>query len=129
MINQFLAVALGGALGASARFALTLLSQHFFSHIIGLATIFVNIVGCLIMGLAFVFFDLKYPEAATLTRQFVMIGFLGAFTTYSSFSLDAFKLLQQGQMLNWCVYVFATLIFSLLATLLGIWAGKTIFNL
>jgi len=134
MIIQVLAVAFGGAFGALARFGLVSIAQKSWMPF-GLytGTFLANSVGCFIMGLAFVLFDLKYSaltsssESLIAFRQFCMIGFLGAFTTYSSFSLDAFKMLDQGQILNWGLYVFSTLLVSIVALMIGVLIGKQIF--
>lgn len=128
MINQYVAVALGGALGATIRFAVAIFCQKYFYSIAGLATFTVNVTGCLCIGIMYVYFDLKHPGTSVLIRQFVIIGFLGAFTTYSSFSLDALKLFQQGQWLYSLVYVVVTLLLCLLATVIGMWAGKSLFD-
>ena len=131
---QLLAIAFGGAFGALTRFGIgTLVFKSWLPFGLYSGTFLINTVGCFIMGLVFVLFDLKYSaltstsETLVAARQFCMVGFLGAFTTYSSFSLDAFKMLDQGQILNWGLYVFSTLIVSILALMVGVWIGKQIF--
>ena len=132
---QLLAVAFGGAFGALARFGIgTLVHKSWLPFGLYSGTFIINSVGCLIMGFCFVIFDLKYNalsstnETLVAARQFCMIGFLGAFTTYSSFSLDAFKMLDQGQILNWGLYVISTLVLSVLALMIGVFIAKYLFT-
>ncbi|BCE01029.1 fluoride efflux transporter FluC [Marinicellulosiphila megalodicopiae] len=128
---QILAIALGGATGALARYGVgTLVHKTWMPFGVYTGTFIANSLGCFIMGLAFVYFDLKYSaltssnEALVAIRQFCMIGFLGAFTTYSSFSLDAFKMLQQGQIFHWGIYIFSTLIVSIVSLMIGVFIAK-----
>ncbi len=107
------AVALGGAVGAVLRyFAGTLLTFP-------LATLFVNVVGSFLIGLAFVLL-------ATQERYvpFIMTGVLGGFTTYSTFSLDALRLIEGGQFGGAMFYVVGTLVLCLLGCACGLWLGR-----
>jgi fluoride exporter len=83
-------------------------------------TIIVNIAGSFIIGF---FATLTGPDgrifADTLTRQFVMIDFLGGYTTFSSFSLQTLALLQDGEWL----LASANIALSVIACLLAVWAG------
>lgn len=80
-------VAFGGALGAVLRFATTLALQNFSFP---LATLVVNLLGCLLIGFAFAAF------ASDNGKLFFITGLLGSFTTFSTFSFDNFKLLESG---------------------------------
>lgn len=92
---NWLLVAIGGALGASLRYAASLYlfksAQHF-----PWATWSVNLFGCFLAG---VFFSLsqKYPVLQQEARLLLMVGILGGFTTFSSFSLETWQLLRHGQ--------------------------------
>ena len=92
---NWLLVAMGGALGASLRYAASLYlfksAQHF-----PWATWSVNLFGCFLAG---VFFALsqKYPVLQQEARLLLMVGILGGFTTFSSFGLETWQLLRQGQ--------------------------------
>ena len=116
---HWLAVALGGALGAVARFAVNGLLFPVFGHRFPLATLVINVAGSLVMGLLYVLIlerGLLNPE----WRNFLMVGVLGAFTTFSAFSLDAAALWQNGHLFLACSYVLASVTLSLGALVLAI---------
>jgi CrcB protein len=115
----YLWIAIGSALGGVARYwcsgvAARLIGETF------RGTIIVNIVGCFIIGF---FATITGPDgrvfADTLTRQFVMIGLLGGYTTFSSFSLQTLALVQDGEWL----LASANIALSVIACLLAVWAG------
>ena len=113
----YLMVALGGALGAVSRYAvynmaavLRLASQ--------LATFAINVLGALVIGALYVVITEK-SGLQPYGQQLLSVGFLGAFTTYSTYSLDAFRMLEQGQLTYALLYLVGTMLVCLLAT----WAG------
>ena len=113
--GMFAAVAAGGALGAMTRYALSLLVGGGVFGVTGpLATLIVNIVGCAMMGgvAGAVAAGLVLPE---MWRGFVAIGFLGALTTFSSFTLDAGMLLARQGLSMSIVYLGLSVILSLAA--------------
>ncbi len=117
---SYLAVMGGGALGVGARLVLSNFVASRFGEIFPWGTLLVNVSGCLIIG---VFAGLAGPDGPWLlppwVRQSVMIGILGGFTTYSSFSLQTILLLQDGQILPAAANIFGTLLLCLGAT----WGG------
>ena len=113
--GMFAAVAAGGALGAMTRYALWLLVGGGLFGVTGpLATLIVNIVGCAMMGgvAGAVAVGLVLPE---MWRGFVAVGFLGALTTFSSFTLDAGMLLARQGLSMSIVYLGLSVILSLVA--------------
>lgn len=116
---NFVMVALGGALGSVLRYLMSLLIAQVLPAYLYIATLLVNIIGCFLIGCAFAWFVLR-PDVTDLTRLLLMTGFLGGFTTYSTFSLDALRLLNGGQTLLALLYMGVTLFGGLLATWLGI---------
>ena len=94
----YLWIAVGSALGGVARFWCSGVAARFMGETFPWGTIIVNVVGCFIIGF---FATLTGPDgrvfADTLTRQFVMIGILGGYTTFSSFSLQTLNLVQDGE--------------------------------
>lgn len=96
-MNTVLAIALGGAAGALGRYAIArLVTELIHASWQPVATLMVNILGCGAMGL---FFGLTLAGVIQLSeawRGFLLIGFLGALTTFSSYSLDAFRLFEKG---------------------------------
>jgi CrcB protein len=91
---SWIAVALGAALGAWLRWGLTIFLAQLHAHI-QLGTLVANLVGGYLIGLALGFFD-AMPALAPAWRLFVITGFLGGLTTFSSFSGEAMVLLQRG---------------------------------
>lgn len=90
----WIAVAVGAALGAWLRWGLTILLGQLHAHI-QLGTLVANLVGGYLIGLALGFFD-TVPALSPAWRLFVITGFLGGLTTFSSFSGEAMVLLQRG---------------------------------
>lgn len=119
-----LAVAAGGALGATARYAVDVVAVAW-----GLAapwaTLTVNLVGCALMGLL-VSAVLAHPARHPLWRPFLGIGVLGGFTTFSAFAADAVLLGDEGAWAGGAAYVIATLVGGLAAMWLGYTIGHTL---
>lgn len=118
MIGSFAAVALGGALGALSRFGISLAMLRLFPGAFAVPTLIINLLGCLAIGVLYGLW-LNRPELSPVLQQGLMIGFLGAFTTFSAFSLDAWRLLENGQSLLALGYVLLSVCLCLTAT----WAG------
>ena len=120
---QWLAVALGGALGSMARYALSTWVFQVSSHKFPYATLTVNVLGSFVMGILFV----VIVERAALPqemRSLLMIGFIGAFTTFSTFSLDTLGLWQNGHLFMALIYTLATVILCLIAISSAIWLTR-----
>jgi CrcB protein len=116
----YLWIAVGSALGGMARYWCSGVAARLIGETFPWGTIIVNIVGSFIIGF---FATLTGPDgrifADTLTRQFVMIGFCGGYTTFSSFSLQTLALVQDGEWL----LASANIALSVMACLLAVWAG------
>lgn len=123
-VHAFAAVAVGGALGALARwgvdvtFALLDLSFAY-------ATLCVNVVGCLCMGLL-VSYVLDRVGEKSLWRPFLAVGVLGGFTTFSAFALDVVLVTVEGSVLLGVAYLVASLGGSLVSLWAGFEAGRTL---
>ena len=122
MVINFLVIALGGALGAMLRYAAGLMiSSLSLGSTFPLATFIVNIAGSFIIG----FFALSHES---LLKTGLMIGFLGALTTYSSFSLESLRLLETGAQLQFFANILLTPLFALLACAAGLYLSKLIYQ-
>jgi CrcB protein len=91
--SPYLAVALGGALGATLRFAAGAWAVRTLGTGFPYGTLGVNVLGSLIMGAAAAVVLERWPDASPHIRTFLMTGVLGGFTTFSAFSLDALQLI------------------------------------
>lgn len=118
MLNTIFAIALGGSLGALARFGIAQWVMLNWPKAFPLATFAINLIGCLIIGILYGLW-LSRPELSPVLRQGLFIGFLGAFTTFSTFSLDALRLMENGQGLLALGYILLSVCICLIAT----WAG------
>ena len=113
-----LAVALGGAIGALARWMLSYKLNVFFPAIPP-GTLASNIIGGYIVGIAIAFFAAR-PDIAPEWRLFLITGFCGGLTTFSSFSAEVVMLIQQGELAKMTAAIALHLIGSLAATIRGI---------
>ncbi|AJI53040.1 fluoride efflux transporter CrcB [Francisella philomiragia] len=114
-------VGIGGGLGAMSRFALTQATASI-SKQIPIGILMCNIIGSLIIGMMAAFLiqtKLFNEDISTYVRSLFVTGFLGGFTTFSSFSLDILNLLQRGEALLAIGYILVSVIVSLIAVILG----------
>ena len=119
-MNGLIAVAAGGAIGASLRYVVTLAFARGGSTAFPWHTFGVNVIGAFALGLLMAV--LPEGEAAEQWRLFIGVGLLGGFTTFSTFSYEAISLAQQGDWLTAAGYVLA----SVSAALIGAGVGHTI---
>ncbi|MEL6649030.1 MAG: fluoride efflux transporter CrcB [Pseudomonadota bacterium] len=117
MLSTLLQVALGGAIGASARYLTSVGAMRLLGPGFPWATLTVNVVGSFLMGVLVVVLAQKGGMKAA---PFLMTGLLGGFTTFSAFSLDAFTLYERGQTGVAVVYVAASVLISIAALVAGI---------
>lgn len=87
MVQQLLYLALAGALGTVSRFGMSKLVHHFMGHSFPWGTLIVNATGCFMAGLLLTLLEQRRPMATEI-RLLLMVGFMGAFTTYSSLIVD-----------------------------------------
>ncbi len=114
-----LAVALGGALGASIRFGVNQLVSQVFNFPVFWATLLVNVIGCFLMGKAYNYFT-HHIEVSETMRLFVTVGLLGALTTWSTFSMETVLMIQNDELITAIVYTVITTFFCFLAFFLGV---------
>lgn len=114
----FLAVGLGAVLGAYARWGLSVWLNHVTPNV-PLGTLMANAIGGYAVGVAIAWF-MQHPGASPEMRLFLITGFLGALTTFSTFSAEAVNLLMRAQYLWAFVHIALHLSISLLLTVAGI---------
>lgn len=123
MLKTYLSVMMGGAAGTAARMWLSSYMAARWGETFPVGTLAVNVVGCFIIGF---FAGLTGPEGpflvSPLTRQTVMVGFLGGFTTFSSFSLQTLTLAGDGEWTR----AWLNVILSVALCLLAAWGGQVL---
>jgi fluoride exporter len=91
-------VAIGGAIGSVARYFLAGAVHRITSPYFPYGTFAVNVVGCLVFGIVFGISEQRFAVGPSL-RAFLLVGVLGGFTTFSSFTFETFQLLRDGELL------------------------------
>lgn len=123
-MSQNLAIALavfaGGGAGSVLRHYSVVAAKGLLGEGFPYGTLFVNIVGCFVIGALVECFALRF-NASPAVQALLVTGFLGGFTTFSAFSLDFFKLVQEGAWLPAAVYAAASLFVCLLAVFGGVY--------
>lgn len=117
MLN-ILYVGLGGFIGSILRYLVFLSSNHLLGSNLPYSTIIVNIIGSFFIGFLYQFFN-NYIFISESTKLLLTVGFLGGFTTFSTFSIDAFILYQNYGKFFAVSYIILSVILSLFALLLG----------
>ncbi len=131
VFTTYAAIAVGGAAGAMARHASINLVQVWNNNSPGmfngmpLGTLLVNVSGSLLIGILHVLLVERLPVNTEL-RALLMVGFLGAFTTFSTYSLDTLLLIERGLVFQALIYTFSSVVFCLLATWLGMALTRTL---
>lgn len=115
---QIIAIGLGGFLGSVARYGISKFLNNFVSSF-PLGTLAVNVSGSLLLG--FIVYSVSFGKNLPVNfREFITIGFIGAFTTMSTFAYESFALLEGKEFL----YFSFNLTFNILFCLLAVFAGK-----
>ncbi|HAJ77309.1 MAG TPA: fluoride efflux transporter CrcB [Gammaproteobacteria bacterium] len=123
MLNTYLATAFGGALGAVSRYRLSTAVERFNGSNFPMGTFAVNLLGSFLIGMLFILF----VEKLSLMEQWrpvLVIGFLGAMTTFSTFSLDALLLFQQGHYNTALFYILSSVVVCLFAAFAGMQVSR-----
>lgn len=123
---RILAVAAGGALGSVFRYILASAIPLWLGRIFLWGTFTVNIIGSFLIGIAWAFFEDK--SLLFNLRLFIIVGFLGGFTTYSSYSLESINLFKQGQVKLALLYIFMTNIVAIISAFGGYAIYKNLFS-
>lgn len=122
-MKLLLAVALGGAFGAVARFLSTTWVGRALGTGFPFGTLFVNVAGSFALAVLVEFLAIRLNGSLEL-RAFLAVGLLGSFTTFSSFSLDVVTLYERGDLLAAGGYAGASVMLSILALFSGLWTAR-----
>ncbi|OOF48499.1 chromosome condensation protein CrcB [Rodentibacter genomosp. 1] len=118
MLQAILCISCGAVFGALGRWGLASSFNLFFSTF-ALGTLLANLIGCFLVGILMAFFW-QHPQVNDLWKLFLVTGFLGAFTTFSSFSIEVIELLMSDKWFNALSVIAFHLIGGLISTTLGI---------
>lgn len=124
-LARIAAVAAGGAIGSVLRYLVSLGVHGMLGRGFPWGTLAVNVLGCFVMGVLFVLF-LERFENNTVLRAGILIGVLGGFTTFSSFSIETFNLIEEGAHLKALANLAANLVLSVAATWGGVIIGRNL---
>ncbi len=124
MIQTLFQVALGGALGASARYMTNVAAMRLIGPGFPWGTAVANVLGSFLMGVLVI---MLAEKDATRMAPFLLTGLLGGFTTFSAFSLDALTIWERGQTGLAAAYVLGSVILSLAGIVAGMAVAKGVF--
>ena len=123
--HAILTVAAGGALGAVARFLVSSGAGYLFGYGFPFGTLIVNVLGSFGLGVLIQITALAWSPSAEV-RAFVVVGVLGGFTTFSTFSLDAVTLWTRGDLVPAVMYMVGSVLFGITGFLTGMFLTKAL---
>lgn len=118
MVKSILIVGLGGFIGTVARFLISRYFQVNFTSVFPWSTFVVNIVGCLLIGIIYGISE-KGQVLSPEIRLFLTVGICGGFTTFSTFSNDAFILIREQEWFRFALYTSLSVFIGLMAVYIG----------
>jgi CrcB protein len=122
-VNQLLAIGLGGAVGAVLRFVVSTGIHRVAGRDFPYGTLSVNILGSLLMGFLYILLIERLSLGAEW-RAVLLVGLLGAFTTFSTFSIETLNLIENGELVKAGANILLSVSLCLLAAWLGVFAGR-----
>jgi CrcB protein len=124
-MNQMLAIAGGGAIGALLRFWMSTGVYSLTGRDFPYGTLIVNVSGSLVMGFLYIWL-LERTAAGPALRAFVLIGLLGAFTTFSTFSIETLNLVESGQVVKALLNTLLSVVLCIAAAAAGVVIARQI---
>ncbi|MBE9568735.1 MAG: fluoride efflux transporter CrcB [Proteobacteria bacterium] len=121
MIKTLVLIAVGGAFGATLRFLSQATVYELFGRSFPFGTLFVNVVGSFLMGLMSIFLVEKFNLSAEWHLA-ILVGVLGSFTTFSTFSIETLVLFEQGDLIK----AMSNILLSVIVCITAVWAGAYI---
>lgn len=124
LLRQSLAISLGAIGGSLSRYYITLIFNQTLGNSFPYGTFFINITGSFIMGLFITIMNEKGIPLSLDIILLISVGFLGSYTTFSSYELDSIKLLNQKVFLTFSLYWLGSAVLGLIFIYLGILLGR-----
>lgn len=115
---DFLLVGIGGFLGAVTRYSFYMIEKNYFTNKLPWGTLIINALGCFIAGYCLPYLS-SYHSGQRQFLLFLVMGFIGSFTTFSAFSVESFQLFKNGEVLMGMANIFISLFLGLIAVYLG----------
>lgn len=122
-MQTLLAIAAGGAFGAVSRYLTMIIAVHLVGAAFPWGTLTVNVLGSFLMGVLTELFR-DNVNIADEVKFFLTVGFMGSYTTFSTFSLDVQALLARGEWVMASAYIFVSVLLSIAALMLGMYMAK-----
>ena len=122
-MTQMMAIAAGGAIGALLRYWTSLAVHSRLGSGFPYGTLAVNVLGSLLMGFLYIWLTERIAAGAAM-RAFLLVGVLGAFTTFSTFSMETLSLVEDGQLGKALLNIIASVTVCMTAAALGIFAAR-----
>ena len=123
MIKQVVAISVGASCGALCRWGMVLLMQRWLGTGYPWATLFVNALGSFALGFLVIYF-LDRTHLSDLLRLLLTVGFLGSFTTFSTFSVETVRLMEQGSITMSLVHTVGSVVLCIFMAWLGMLVAK-----
>ncbi|RMD56639.1 MAG: fluoride efflux transporter CrcB [Nitrospirae bacterium] len=123
MISKILILGSGGAFGTLCRFFLSTFTQKTLGSGFSWGTASVNIVGCFLIGLAWSL-SIERSVLSPSGRLFFMVGFLGAFTTFSTYALESINFLREREISILLFNIILNNLIGFMMVILGMWLGR-----
>lgn len=124
-MKTILYIALGGGLGSVLRYLTAVVVNKYVSSSFPYATFVTNVLGCFLIGLFFGYLE-KHNAISEDLKFFLIAGFCGGYTTFSTFSHENMQLLESNQMLTAFLYIGLSVLLGLMATWVGLFLAKSL---
>lgn len=123
ILTKIISVAIGGAFGAVARYLINISPLQKLFQRSPFPTFFINILGSFLIGVLLILLTDKFAVGENL-RLALIVGFLGAFTTFSTFEAEIWVLIEENQFLTAFLYLFLSVVVGFIGIAFGIWLAR-----
>lgn len=119
-------ILIGGGVGSLLRYWMSISAHQLFGRTFPYGTLMVNVVGCFLMGFLSILLLERLQHHTEFLKALLLIGFLGGFTTFSSFSFETLNMLENGELLRAVTNIFCSFGLCLIAVSVGAILAKQI---